>query len=376
MLNKLQPSAFGDERSNNALFFKMINEIDLPEGELEQPVKTIQALTSYLMDSHIDPMHEESIIDRMHEMLSEMAIVSGFDGELEWQNDLQASSGMAISVNEAARCLLDYRRTGQFLRGIHQAILDARQKYPGETIEVLYAGCGPYAPFLTLVAPFFTPKEVQFTLIEINDESLSVAENLIQEMELGAYLRESFHADAILLKLPDPKRYHILFSETMDTALEREPIVSILLNLLPQLREGVFVLPRNVTVEGVFYREKDLSKGLDGLWDPANQDKGYSIGTVMDLEEALGTYLSMPPPPDLIFHELQLKMPPAEWRVYFALQTTVEVWEGYTLYKNESDITDLRVRKLDDLPPCEYINFEYALVDEPVLTFGVSMEEW
>ncbi len=354
----------------------MINEIDLPEEDSEQPVKTIHALASYLLDRHIDPMHEESIIDRIHEILSEMAIVSGFDGALEWQNDVQTSSGMAISVNEAARCLLDYRRTGQFLRGIHQAILDARDRYPGETIEVLYAGCGPYAPFLTLVAPFFTPEEVQFTLVEINGESLSVAQMLIREMELGAYLRESFHEDAILLKLPDPERFHILFSETMDAALEREPIVSILLNLLPQLREDVFVLPRNVIVEGVFYREKDLSKGLDGLWDPANEDEGFSIGIVMDLKEALGTYLSMPPPPDLIFHELQLKLPHAEWREYLALQTTVDIWEGFTLFKNESDITDLRVRKLDDLPSCEYINFEYELVDEPMLAFGVSMEEW
>ena len=352
---------------------EMIEQIEILGDGYDEPAKTINVLAAYLLDSHIEPRHQEAIIDRIHEFFAEIAIVSGFDGEAEWQDDVQASSGMAISVNEAARCLLDYRRTGQFFRGFHQAIWDAKQKFPGETIEILYAGCGPYAPFLTLVAPLFSPEDVRFSLIEINEESLTIARNLIQKMGLDDYLRESFPADATLIRLPAPKRYHILFTETMDTALEREPIVSILLNLIPQLREDVLVVPRNVTVEGVFFREKDLSQGMDGLWDLTNKDEGHSLGIVMDLDEALHTYLSLvPPPDDNIFHELQLEMPDLSWREYFALFTTVKVWDGIFLYKNESDITDLRVRKLDDLPPCDYINFEYALVEEPMLTFGVS----
>ncbi|MBK9012860.1 MAG: hypothetical protein IPM82_01560 [Saprospiraceae bacterium] len=102
------------------------------------------------------------------------------------------------------------------------------------------------------------------------------------------------------------------------------------------------------------------------------QGRRLLLGIVMDMDEALKTYLSMPTPEDNIFHELQLEMPDPSWREYFALFTTVEIWDGVFLYKNESDITDLRVRKLDDLPACDYINFEYALVDEPMLWFGVS----
>ena len=352
-----------------------LNNVEkLVDQGLEQPVKTIDALAAYLLDPDIEQAHQEAIIDRIHELFSEIVIVSGFDGHEDWQNDVQASSGMAISVNEAARCLLDYRRTGQFLRGFHKAILEAQRRFPGETIEVLYAGCGPYAPFFTLVAPMFPPGTVQFTLVEINETSLSIARKLIGEMELDVYLRECLQSDATLLKVPDPGRFHILFTETMDTALEREPIVPILLNLIPQLRPDVMILPRNVLVEAVFFREKDLSRGLDGLWDLSNKDQGSSLGIVMELDEALHTYLSMPAPEDNIFHEIQLKLPDPEWREYFALFTTIEIWDGIFLYKNESEITDVRVRKVDDLPPCEYINFEYALVEEPMLTFGVSME--
>ena len=91
--------------------------IEVLDRGFDEPAITINVLASYLLDDHIVPEHEESIIDRIHELFSEVAVVSGFDGADEWQNDMQASSGWAISVNEAARCLLDYRRTGQFFRG-------------------------------------------------------------------------------------------------------------------------------------------------------------------------------------------------------------------------------------------------------------------
>ncbi len=344
------------------------------EGGLDSPAKTIKILATYLLDDHIELEHEESIIDRIHEIFSELVVVSGFYGEDEWQQDVKTAAGWAISVNEAARCLLDYRRTGQFFRGFHKAILEAKRRFPGETLEVLYAGCGPYAPFFTLIAPMFSPNEVQFSLIEINKDSLKIAKSLTKQMRLNNYLRESFQADATHYQVPYPHRFHVFFTETMDTALEREPMVAILLNFLPQLRKEVVVVPRNVTIEGVFFREEDLTNGVAGLEEPGNKDEGLSLGIVMDLDEALTTYLAMPPPPgDNIFHELQFELPDPSWRGYFALFTTVEVWEGYCLYKNESDITHQRVRKLDDLPTdCEFINFEYALVDEPMLWFGVS----
>lgn len=332
---------------------------------------TVRQLAAYLLDPSIETTHEVNIIDRIHEVFSELATVSGFDGEESWQHDIQASSGTAISVNEAARCLLDYRRTGQFFRGLHAAILEAKRLFPKETIKVLYAGCGPYAPFLTLIAPQFSPGEVLFSLIDINSGSLEKAALLVKEFELEAYLLDTFLADATLFQVPNAKDYHLLFTETMDTALEREPMVPILLNLLPQLRPDVLLVPRNVTVEGVFFSHEDLPNGTEILWELTTNIPGHSIGTVMDMAEALETYLALEEP-DGIFHELQCELPAPEFRDFFALFTTVEIWDGIFLYKNESDITDLRVRNLTDLPPCDFINFEYLLGEDMELMFGVS----
>ncbi|MBK8564689.1 MAG: hypothetical protein IPN76_15480 [Saprospiraceae bacterium] len=175
------------------------------EGGLDSPAKTIKILATYLLDDHIELEHEESIIDRIHEIFSELVVVSGFYGEDEWQQDVKTAAGWAISVNEAARCLLDYRRTGQFFRGFHKAILEAKRRFPDDTIEVLYVGCGPYAPFFTLIAPMFSPNEVQFSLIEINKDSLKIAKSLTKQMRLNNYLRDSFQADATHYQVPYPQ---------------------------------------------------------------------------------------------------------------------------------------------------------------------------
>ena len=64
------------------------------------------------------------------------------------------------------------------------------KKQHGEVINVFYAGFGPYAPFVTLVAPFFKSNEVQFTLLEINKNSVESAKKLINALELSDYIKE------------------------------------------------------------------------------------------------------------------------------------------------------------------------------------------
>src|SRR6185312_9777146 len=55
------------------------------------------------------------------------------------------SGGVALSFTGAANCLDDYLRTVRFIKGTYFAIKELKEKFPDEKLNILYAGCGPYA---------------------------------------------------------------------------------------------------------------------------------------------------------------------------------------------------------------------------------------
>lgn len=199
-----------------------------------------------ILENHKDTVKTMAAINEIHKIFFEKTQFSGFDQEMRLFAAVPTATGSALSINYAAQCLLDYNRTSLLLRGLVNAIEDKQKEYPGETIEIFYAGCGPYAPFAAMLASVFTKEEVMFTLLEINGESVMTAKKLIEGLEIGEYVRDFYVADAITFKIPDAERYHILLSETLDARLYRESYVPILWNLIPQLSIESVVIPQNV----------------------------------------------------------------------------------------------------------------------------------
>ena len=317
----------------------------------------VKASLSFLKTPIHKVLDEQLDVDEINRAINEISThFWGLIGLSEKMEDLKhlagvpSKAGLALSFNHAADCLLDYNRTKLFLRGFVKAIKDKRQEHPNETIQVFYAGCGPFAPFATLVAPLFTPDEVQFTLLEINSESLDTAKKLVKELGIEAYIKEYHLADAITFKIPNPEKFHILFSETLDALLHRECYVPILWNLLSQLPKEVTVVPNNVLVKQNFKvgEEEIFSKVVFDTRKALQENEKTT-----ELPEKLApTFLSL-----------------EDVDTYYSiiLDTEVEIYKEYVLRRSDSSLTLALEVPIHKPITHKGVNFVYNLLPQPSL---------
>lgn len=178
---------------------------------------------------------------------------------MKWEST-QLASGLALAPDLAAQCVLDEKRTAAFLRGASSAVAAARERFPGETIEVVYAGTGPLAPF---VVPLLPMSGVHFTLMDVDARSLRILHALLERLGLREHAN-IVHADATEYR--HPAAIHVVVSETMQRSLASEPFVAIARNLRAQLVPGGIFVPERVTVDVALVdpdRERARWKGVD-----------------------------------------------------------------------------------------------------------------
>lgn len=227
------------------------------------------------------PNNFKQIYDELHELhqlyASHTAISAGDMND----TDIFLPSGKAISPTGAAHCLLEIQRTAVFIRGIYKAILKLQQSFPGQQLHILYAGCGPYATLVTPFTTLFSPEEISFHLLDVNERSLTASKKLYQALNLEAYVSEWICADATQYTLPADQAIHLVISETMLNALRKEPQVAIMLNLIPQMQEKALFIPENIRVSAQLLNYKQENAKLT-QWDliPERIDLGevYAIG--------------------------------------------------------------------------------------------------
>ena len=169
---------------------------------------------------------------------------------MDWQEGLRDGesflpSGWAISPVQAGLCAREPYRSAAFIQGLALAV--RQQPGHGRPVRVLYAGCGPFALLALPVMAVLGARQVRFAILDVHAETLAYARELIATLDLDGCVDAYICADASAYRIPAGAMPDVIVSETMNTALGKEPQVAILRNLHAQAPSAV-LLPAAVTV--------------------------------------------------------------------------------------------------------------------------------
>jgi len=149
----------------------------------------------------------------------------------------------ALSVMESMCCLRDEIRTKKFLLGVREAIADLDASGT-DVIRMCDAGTGAI-PILAIYAALCSDK-VRCDALELNPNAARIAQEVVREFGLQDRIQVR-QTDATKFQPEEPLDF--LISETMHSGLTAEPIVQILSNLQPYVKDNGITLPNRVTVQ-------------------------------------------------------------------------------------------------------------------------------
>ena len=164
----------------------------LPESSLQ----CLRQATETLCSSHTTLDELQSAASSVYDLFAGIMQRGSEPDDIDSNTGTILPEGKALSPKDAAGCILDFQRTNVFLRGLRSAIAEASARFPRETIHILYAGCGPFAPFCLLPILQFPAMDVQFTLLDIHQSSLDAARQLAETLGVQQRIRDYMCCDA------------------------------------------------------------------------------------------------------------------------------------------------------------------------------------
>lgn len=346
--------------------------------EYLMPLEKLKNATSCLLSSE-DQAAIHIALDTIHIIFSEITTVRGDISEPHHDEETFLDGGVAISPHLAARCLFDPIRTVRFLRGIYAGIHEAIRRFPGERIQIVYAGCGPYGTLLLPLTTQFTPEQMQLTLIDIHKPSIDGVRCIIKALGIENYIYKCLEADAVTYRHPTEIPLHMVISETMEAGLAREPQLAIMRNFLPQLQENGLFIPENIVVEACLSSSEEEDIGLLMHRDELGYPVGREIQQKMDrlpLERIIEVNSESAHTQEIgsgweAIPLTTIEIPPRDERFdQFLLFTTVSIFDSYGFKPYDCELSfPLRLHDLNRVASGSRIKFSYVFGQKPGLQY-------
>jgi hypothetical protein len=288
------------------------------------------------------------------------------------EGEIASSEGLAISPEQAAMCAGEFQRTAIFLRGLHDAIAEVVESKSPEPVHVLYAGSGPYAALAVPLMTVFPPEKVRFTVLDMHPVSIESAKSVVHRLGLDRSVEAYVLADACEYTIPEEAIPDIILSETMSTALEREPQVAIMRHLLGQAPDAVIV-PESVRVDACLV---DTSVEPDIIVpESAGPAKGQPdripLGPVFELNISTIRSWASASGDRLPAGAIQVPLPPnPSYRPF--LFTSITTHGDHVLQTHDSSLSGIReITNVGDLSTGATLQFHYRLGENPSLVAEV-----
>jgi ectoine hydroxylase-related dioxygenase (phytanoyl-CoA dioxygenase family) len=269
------------------------------------------------------------------------------------------AQGKAVSPTTAAQCAEDVQRTRVFMRGVYAAIQQKLQQKNHQTIDVLYAGTGPFGLLLIPLLPLLDVAQVRVTLLDIHADSLTKLQRLIDYLGVGNFILESEQADACEWKTD--QRFDLIISETMRQGLIQEPQVSIFSHLQQFLKDDGWLIPEIIRLD--LWLSSGSSSAVSECKHP-----DLNLGSVFQLDKTTALQLRNG---DTSCAQGNLLVPDYATALQdLKLTTFIQVFGEHQLHENQSQLTLPLYERNARVLPNSLLRFRYELGTYPQCVFG------
>ena len=314
-------------------------------------------------------------LQAIHQVCSRITGIQGAIKKRSEGYETPLPTGLALSPGHAADCMLDTRRTVKYIRALDAAVKSLKTRFPDETLHILYAGTGPFAPFAIALSQRYPHSDIQFTALDIHEASVTALRQVIRELHIADWFRDIVQCDATEYRHSAASPIHIVVTETMHRTVSREPHVAITLNLAPQLTPGGVLIPEQVTVSAAMsetLRELEFIGGDIGQTDINHMRT--QMGSVFELTKDTHPDFSE----DGQSLECATCVVPAisEEQRELVLSTRITLWGDIAIEENESGITaPWFYRNIGPIHTGDILNFRFSLNCPPELTCSKQVNE-